>query len=116
MIDFYSKDKLLLWGVIDRQFKAWLACNFSYYTQGLLVDSSWDSTVVYQYDPETDKLRSTLNEISFNNLNQWRLYKDDNEEFYLSFYWNDIFSHSYIMSWLVYEKPNYVNFEYISVK
>jgi hypothetical protein len=108
MIDFYSSDKLLQEGTTDNKFKVWLGCNFGYYTQGLLIDANWDSTVVYQYDTETDKLRSTFNELSFENVNKWRIYKDDNDELYIGLYWNDGLWGAYVMSWLTYEKPEYV--------
>lgn len=108
MIDFYSSDKLVQEGNINKEFKVWLECNFGYYTQGLLIDANWDSTVVYQYDTEIDKLRSTFNELSFKNVNKWRIYKDDNDEFYIGLYWNDGLWGAYVMSWLTYEKPDYV--------
>lgn len=108
MVNFYSKDKVKFEGSIDIVFKNWLECNFGYYTQGLLVDANWDSTVVYQYDPETDKIRSTFNEVLLKNVNVWRIYQDDNDEFYLGLYWDGGLWGAFVMSWLTYDKPEYV--------
>lgn len=115
MIDFYSKDNLKYEGIVDKQFKVWLECNFGYYTQGLLVSAVWDSTVVYQYDYEADKICSTFDSLSFQNTTSWRIYEDDNGEFYLSFYWDDALQTSYVMSWLSYKKPDYVNFKHVQL-
>ena len=112
MVNFYSDDKLLQEGTVDNKFKVWLECNFGHYTQGLLIDANWDSTVVYQYDAEMDKLRSTFNELSFENVNKWRIYKDDNDDFYIGLYWGGGLWGAYVMSWLTYEKPDYVNFNF----
>jgi hypothetical protein len=107
MIDLYSKDNIKTEGNIDSKFKVWLDCNFGYYTQGLLIDYHWDSTVVYQYDYKLGKLRSTYNEISLDSITSWRIY-DDNGELVLAFYEGDVAWCAYVMSWLTYNKPEYV--------
>jgi hypothetical protein len=107
MIDLYSKDNIKNEGKVDYKFKVWLDCNFGYYTQGLLIDYCWDSTVVYQYDSKLGKLRSTYNEISLDSITDWRIY-DDNGELVLAFYEGDVAWCAYVMSWLIYNKPEYV--------
>lgn len=109
MVNFYSDDDLLQEGPADNKFKLWMECNFGHYTQGLLIDVHWYSTVVYQYDAEVNKLRSTFNELSFENVNKWRIYKDDNDGLYIGLYWNDALWGAYVMSWLTYNKPEYVD-------
>jgi hypothetical protein len=107
MVNFYSKDKIKFEGSVDNFFKNWLECNFGYYTQGLLVDVNWDSTVVYQYDYKLGKLRSTYNEISLDSITGWRIY-DDNGELVLALYEDDVLWCAYVMSWITYNKPDYV--------
>ena len=109
MVNFYSDDNLLQEGPIDNKFKLWMECNFGHYTQGLLIDAHWDSTVIYQYDVEMNKLRSTFDELSFENVNKWRIYKDNNDKLYIGFYWNNMLWGTYVMSWLTYNKPEYVD-------
>ena len=107
MINLYSKDNIKSEGKVDYKFKLWLDSNFGHYVQGLLVDYYWDSTVVYQYDSKLDKLRSTYNEISLDSITRWRIY-DDNGEFVLALYEGDVMWCAYNMSWLTYNKPEYI--------
>lgn len=107
MIDLYSKDNIKTEGKVDYKFKLWLDCNFGHYTQGLLIDYYWDSTVVYQYDSKLDKLRSTYNEISLDSITGWRIY-NDNRELVLALYEGDVLWCAYVMCWVTYTKPEYV--------
>ena len=105
--------ELICSGDITQKFLVWLECNFGYYTCGVLVDRDWDSNVLYQYDSQVNHLRSSYSDFDLKNINKWKIEKEF-ETYILSFYEDDLLWRNYTLSWLNFEKPSYVNFDYIS--
>ena len=94
-------------GEVNKHFKNWLECNFGFYTSGVLIDSSWDSNVVYQYDPELDALKSSYNNISMKDIFSYEMENLD-DVLYLRFYAEDKVPWcSYEMMWLNETAPKY---------
>ena len=94
-------------GKVDVHFKNWLECNFGFYTCGVLVDSVWDSNIIYQYDPELDALKSSYNIVSLSEMYRYELETRENCVYLHLFIDEDNLWCSYIMMWLDETAPKY---------
>ena len=94
-------------GKVDVHFKNWLECNFGFYTCGVLVDSVWDSNIIYQYDPELDALKSSYNIVYMKDISSYEM-KNLDGVLHLQFYAEDEVPWcSYEMAWLNETAPKY---------
>lgn len=106
--------ELICSGDINQKFLAWLECNFGFYSSGILIDTAWDSNVISQYDSQRNCLRNSYNDFELDKVNKWSITKSKNNAYLLNFYEDELLWAGFELNWLSADKPDYVNFTYIS--
>ena len=106
--------ELICRGNINQKFLVWLECNFGFYSSGVLIDTAWDSNVISQYDSQRNCLRNSYNDFELDKVNKWSITKSKNGDYLLNFYEDELLWAGFELNWLSSDKPNYVNFNYIS--
>ena len=107
IVDMQGTCSIIKTGKVDVHFKNWLECNFGFYTCGVLVDSVWDSNIIYQYDPELDALKSSYNIVSLSEMYRYELETRENRVYLHLFIDEENLWCSYIMMWLDETAPKY---------
>lgn len=108
-----SDEKISLYkNDLNKRFKIWLESNFGFYSSGILIDASYDSNILYQYNPETNKLQSSYMNVDLKCCTSYEIIKR-NENLFLYFYSEDVVWSSYMMVWINENAPEYFNLNYL---
>lgn len=108
-----SDEKISLYkNDLDKRFRIWLESNFGFYSSGILIDASYDSNILYQYNPETNKLQSSYMNVDLKCCTSYEIIKR-NENLFLYFYSEDVMWSSYMMVWINENAPDYFNLNYL---
>ena len=76
--------EVLLSGKIDETFFYWMEALFGYDSNGVLVETGFAKSLIYQFDYKTRKIqRSGGCSYQFDNIRTWKILKDDERGYFL---------------------------------
>ena len=76
--------EVLLSGKIDETFFYWMEALFGYDSNGVLVETGFAKSLIYQFDYKTREIqRSGGCSYQFDNIRTWKLLKDDEGGYFL---------------------------------
>ena len=102
--------------LIDNHFKSWLECNFGFYSSGILINTCWDSNVIYQYDYETQTLKSSFDDLKLNDMEYYSIEKYERTYILSLFDEENMKWCSYMMCWISEEIPEHFKIDYLNEK